>query len=88
MNNRKFAYMPPPNRDLISRLFRKIGISAVAAALEAKAYEPQKSNPQARRTSRPYSGVKSRRELLRLYLKLPCDRGGDYLGDGGLVGMA
>jgi hypothetical protein len=30
MNNRKFAHMPPPNRDLISGLYRKIGISAVS----------------------------------------------------------
>jgi hypothetical protein len=43
MQDRKFAQIHAvPNRDLISGLYRKIGISAVAAALEAKAYEPQK----------------------------------------------
>jgi hypothetical protein len=34
-------------RDLISRLYREIGISAVAAALEATARKPQKP-PQSR----------------------------------------
>jgi hypothetical protein len=33
----------PP--DLLSRLYREIGISAVAAALEATARKPQKSAP-------------------------------------------
>ena len=38
MNDRKFAQIyVVPNRDLISGLYRKIGIPAVAAALEAKA---------------------------------------------------
>jgi len=32
-------------RDLISRLYREIGISAVAAALEATARKPQKPAP-------------------------------------------
>jgi len=32
-------------RDLISRLYREIGISAVAAALEATARKPQKPVP-------------------------------------------
>lgn len=32
-------------RDLISRLYREIGISAVAAALEATARKPQKPLP-------------------------------------------
>ena len=31
--------------DLLSRLYREIGISAVAAALEATARKPQKSAP-------------------------------------------
>jgi hypothetical protein len=31
-------------RDLISKLYREIGISAVAAALEATARKPQKPN--------------------------------------------
>jgi hypothetical protein len=36
-----------PNRpaDLLSRLYREIGISAVAAALEVTARKPQKSAP-------------------------------------------
>ena len=33
------------SRDLISRLYREIGISAVAAALEASAHKPQKPLP-------------------------------------------
>jgi hypothetical protein len=33
---------PAGARDLISRLYREIGISAVAAALEATARKPQK----------------------------------------------
>jgi len=45
MNYRKFAQIyAAPNGDLISGLYRKIGISAVAAALEANAYEPQKQS--------------------------------------------
>lgn len=36
---------PNGARDLISRLYREIGISAVAAALEATARKPQKSPP-------------------------------------------
>ena len=31
--------------DLISRLYREIGISAVAAALEAASHQPQKPSP-------------------------------------------
>jgi hypothetical protein len=43
MNDRKFAQIyAVPNRDFILGLYRKIGLSAVAAALEAKAYEPRK----------------------------------------------
>jgi hypothetical protein len=34
-----------PTPDLLSRLYREIGISAVAAALEATARKPQKSAP-------------------------------------------
>jgi hypothetical protein len=36
-----------PNRptDLLSRLYREIGISAVAAALEVTAHKPQKPAP-------------------------------------------
>ena len=39
--------VPATNRpvDLLSRLYREIGISAVAAALEATARKPQKSAP-------------------------------------------
>jgi len=36
---------PNGSRDLISRLYREIGISAVAAALEAIARKPQKPLP-------------------------------------------
>ena len=36
---------PSGARDLISRLYREIGISAVAAALEATARKPQKPAP-------------------------------------------
>jgi len=36
---------PNGARDLISRLYREIGISAVAAALEATARKPQKPVP-------------------------------------------
>jgi len=36
---------PNGTRDLISRLYREIGISAVAAALEATARKPQKPGP-------------------------------------------
>lgn len=36
---------PNGARDLISRLYREIGISAVAAALEATARKPQKPSP-------------------------------------------
>jgi len=36
---------PNGPRDLISRLYREIGISAVAAALEAIARKPQKPLP-------------------------------------------
>jgi hypothetical protein len=32
-------------RDLLSRLYREIGISAVAAALESSARKPQKAEP-------------------------------------------
>jgi hypothetical protein len=32
-------------RDLLSRLYREIGISAVAAALESSAREPKKAAP-------------------------------------------
>ncbi|SFK14198.1 hypothetical protein [Methylocapsa palsarum] len=34
-------------RDLLSRLYREIGISAVAAALESSAREPKKTAPVA-----------------------------------------
>ena len=37
------VFNPPP--DLLSRLYREIGISAVAAALEATARKPQKPAP-------------------------------------------
>jgi hypothetical protein len=37
--------VPAGARDLISRLYREIGISAVAAALEATARKPQKPSP-------------------------------------------
>jgi hypothetical protein len=33
-------------RDLLTRLYREIGISAVAAALEASAHKPQKPSPK------------------------------------------
>ena len=36
---------PAGARDLISRLYREIGISAVAAALEATARKPKKAVP-------------------------------------------
>lgn len=36
---------PEAARDLISRLYREIGISAVAAALEATSRQPQKPSP-------------------------------------------
>jgi len=36
---------PEAARDLISRLYREIGISAVAAALEAVSRGPQKPSP-------------------------------------------
>jgi hypothetical protein len=47
-SNQKIAQptaAPNGARDLISRLYREIGISAVAAALEATARKPQKPAP-------------------------------------------
>ena len=53
---------PNGSRDLISRLYREIGISAVAAALEAIARKPAKSRCQAARTSLRSSGATRRHD--------------------------
>jgi hypothetical protein len=44
-NGEQKSAAPNGARDLISRLYREIGISAVAAALEATARKPQKPLP-------------------------------------------
>jgi hypothetical protein len=44
-NGAKQFAAPNGHRDLISRLYREIGISAVAAALEATSRKPQKPLP-------------------------------------------
>jgi hypothetical protein len=44
-NGAQKSAAPNGPRDLISRLYREIGISAVAAALEATSRKPQKPLP-------------------------------------------
>jgi hypothetical protein len=46
---------PGDARDILARLYREIGISAVAAALQATASKPKDSESQERQTSRRFT---------------------------------